>query len=55
MLNVTMPNIGGKTTALHKFPAAILILVEILLTHMHVIGTLKISAYIYISVSHTVS
>ena len=55
MLNVPVPNTDGKTTSLHKFPAAILILVEILLTYMHVIGTLMISAYMYISVSHTVS
>ena len=42
MLNVAVPNPVGKTIALHKFPAAILILLEILLTHMHVIGTLMI-------------
>ena len=55
MLNMPVPNTAGKTTALHKFSAVILILVEILLTYLHVIGTLMISAYIYISVSHTVS
>jgi len=47
MLNLAVPNPVGKTTAIHKFRAAILIPVEILLTHMHVIGTLIISAYIY--------
>jgi hypothetical protein len=46
MLNVPVPNTAGKTTALHKFLALILILIEILLTHMHVIGTLMILAYI---------
>jgi hypothetical protein len=46
-------NIAGKTTALHKFLALILILIEILLTHTHVIGTFMISAYI--TVSHFVS
>jgi len=55
MVNVPVPNTAGKTTTLHKFSTVILILVEILLTHMHVIGTLMISAYIYISVSHLVS
>ena len=48
MLNLPVPNPVGKTTTLHKFHAAILILVEILLTHMHVIGTLMISAYILV-------
>jgi len=47
MLNVPVPNTARKTTALHKFLAVILILVEILLTHMHVIGTLTISEDMY--------
>ena len=53
MLNVVVPNHVRKTTALYKFRTVILILLEILFTYMHVIGTLMISAYIYILVLAT--